>query len=112
MIYQTICKNIDRVGTDAVLTEFESDKKYILKGILQPIDVNNRGYSQWEYTAHGSIDNSCYLFIFNTMENKIDYKNAILWVHNRYYFVKSCKTFYYCDKAPYMSAVLTPYNKE
>lgn len=112
MIYQAICENIDKIGADAVLTECESDKKYILRGILHPIGVNNKEYSQTEYTVHGSIDNSRYLFIFNAIDEKINYKNAILWVHNSYYFVKSCKTFYYQDKSLYMSAVLTPYNKE
>lgn len=113
MIYRTICENINRVGIDAVLTECgENNKKYIVKGILQPIGVNNRAYSQLDYTSHGSVDNSHYLFIFNATKENINYENATLWINNGYYLVKSHKMFYYCDKALYMSAVLTPYDKE
>ncbi|MBQ2444687.1 MAG: hypothetical protein II501_05360 [Clostridia bacterium] len=113
MICNTICSQIDRFGTECVLTESNGTEKYILKGIIYPIGIKNREYAQMDYTEHGSIDNSDFIFIFKAPEQKIDFENAVLWAEydgrqKSMYYVKSYKTFYYGDEQAYFSAVISP----
>lgn len=112
MIYKIICKNIERYGTDSVVTEFKTENKYIIRGILQPVNNKSRDYEQLDRTAGGKIDNSDYYFIFNIPKEEIDFEDAIIWIFDRYYRVKAHRTFYFNEKPLYMTSLLSPYEKE
>ncbi|MEE0858621.1 MAG: hypothetical protein U0M12_04025 [Acutalibacteraceae bacterium] len=112
MIYQTICKNIEKFGTDSIVTEFKSEKKHVVRGILQPVNNKGKDYEQLEHTTGGKVDNSDYYFIFNIPNKEIDFENAVVWIYGRYYWLKAYKIFYFSEKPLYMSALLSPYQKE
>jgi len=112
LIKETVITAIDKFGTEGVITEYESEQKHIVKGILQPINNNTRRYSDIDYTNAGAVNNENYLFLFNLPKDKVDYSNAVVWLHQHYYWVRDCTAYYFNGKPIYMRAVLSPYKRK
>ena len=113
MIYQTIHDGINQHGSSCTLTEYDSRKKYPLKGIFQSVGIKNREHSQIDYTRHGRADESDLLFIFNGTDNSVEYENAVLCdEHDNRYYIRKCKPFYYKQKILYYIAVVVPCSGE
>ena len=112
MIKRTITGAINRFGTEGVITEYSSQNKHVVKGILQPLNNNIRRYSNTEYTNAGVIDNGNYLFIFDIPKTEINYRNATVWLYGSNYWFKECTVYYFNNKPLYMRGVLSPFEKE
>ncbi len=113
MIHQAIRDGINKQGLSCVLTEYESQKNYPLKGLIQSIGMKNREHSRMDYSRHGKYDEAQLLFIFNAPDETIDYENAVICTenHDRYY-IRNCKPFYYKHNILYHIATITPCPKE
>ena len=113
MIHQTIHDSIDEQGLSCTLTEYESQKSYPLKGLIQSIGMKNREHSRMNYSPHGKYDESHLLFIFNAPDENINYENAVICTenHDRYY-IRNCKPFYYKHRILYYMATIMPCPKE
>lgn len=112
MIYDTVCIGIENMGSVGVISEYETDKKYKIKGILQPINTKRKENNSIQYTENGEIDNTEYYFIFLDNGYNVNFENALLWLNSKYFIFKNCKPFYYNKKILYRTALVVPYYKE
>ncbi len=113
MIHQAIRDGIDRQGLSCMLTEYESQKTYPLKGLIQSIGIKNQEHSRVEYSRFGKYDESQLLFIFNAPDRTINYENAVVCTENHdRYCIRNCKPYYYRKEILYYMATITPCPKE
>ena len=112
MIYNSVCNAINMLGAECVLTEYNGKGACTVKGILQPIKNRAKESGGIDHTAMGVIDNSDYNFLFNLPDKSISLENASVYVHNKHFWIKEYKIFYFKSKSLYAQATILPYKKE
>ncbi|MEE1077312.1 MAG: hypothetical protein UHY68_08660 [Acutalibacteraceae bacterium] len=112
MICNSICNVINQLGTECILSEYNSNGACIVKGILQPIKNNARENGGVDHTNAGVVDNSGYNLLFNLPDRDINLENATVYAYDKYFWIKEFKIFYLKNKRLYAQAKLSPYTKE